>query len=162
MDIDFNNKFDNHIYTIYPHTMKNNLISQDKWKSLLHNLNKFKYTTYETKNYIYRDFEYSVDNYGNHNVIQKIIMHVNHHTDNKHNFLLIISKHKQLDLDSFPKLNVYHDEYNKIMRSYKFGKINLNLITCNQNNYIEITFQYNKNLIDIIKKDLEYVTKIIF
>lgn len=161
----------NHTFTIYPFITKENnalfgtiIVDNKKWQSLLRLLSKSKHTNNMTKIYIYRDLEYNINDFENCDknfVIHKPIRYV----DICQEYLLIVSENKILDNDSFPKLNIYHDEYEKNIKTYKFGMINLNFVTIKKNNkgynYIEITFQYIKNKFDIILKDLEYVQNLL-
>lgn len=174
-----------HTFVIYPFISKGNgenhdilfgsiLTNKGKWQSLSKLLSKSKCTTNITKIYTYRDLEYNINDFDINNfdnfdnpvsnqplnknfVIHKQICYA----DIQGNYLLTISKNNLLDSDSFPKLNTYHDEHERIAKTYKFGTVNLNLVTTIKNNkdynHIEITFQYKKNMSDTISRDLEYV-----
>lgn len=161
--------FDDYIFTIYPfitNVINDNdnlfvgsiIAPEKKWTSLMKLLSKSKYVTYTTKIYIFKDLEYNLIDQNKDFVVHKKIFDAKILDDS----LLIISKHDILDIDSFPKLNVYHDEFEKISKIYKFGTISLNLITVKKNDqhdksYIEILFQYKKGTSDKILKDLNYV-----
>lgn len=167
--IPFDNIYKDHIFVIYPFITKYEgygsiTVSEDKFNILTNKLSKTESNSIKSKVYIYRDLEYHTfdnqnDNQNDDFVIHKKIVHTC--TDN--NFLLTISKCEILDNNSFPKLNKYHDEYTKIIKTYKFGNITLDIVTANEKyNYIEITFRYNFNLnLNVIKKDLKYIDELL-
>jgi len=139
---------------------------KDKFDKIMEKLSKSKCTTTSVKVYIYRDLEYNVLNYDPENCSENYVIHKkNVDTIVEDDFMICISKHETMDSDSFPKLNIYHDEYEKITKTYKFGTINFNLITITKPektiNYIEITFQYKSNHSEMIIKDLTYVNNIV-
>lgn len=162
-------KYSGCTYTIYPFisdVCKNKELSYgcietsvDKWNQITLKLSKSRYTIIREKIYVYRDLEYHTYNSDNINniVIHKKIKNVK--IDDR--CLLIISDDDILDSDHFPKLNSYHDEYEKITKSYKFGLLCMNLITIKNSreyHYIELIFQYKTNMSNTILKDLKYIT----
>ena len=165
-DIPFDETYDNCTFVIYPAIKYNkkdqqngemfgSIISSDsEWKTISEKLSGSKSSVSDAKVYIYRDLEYHISN-SNTSVIHKKTVYANIHE----NYLLKIENQEILDDNAFPKLNVYHDEYEKKTVTYKFGTIDLNLITkttkdSKQYKYIEITFHYKNNQKATIIKDL--------
>lgn len=124
----------------------------NKWNYLNKILSGFKYSIDNTKIYVYRELEYDMQQ-----VIHKKINYADLHDNN----LIIISDEKNIDIDAFPILNKYHNEYDKTTKTYKFGIVKLNLVTTNnKTNFVEISFFNNGS--DKLIDDLVYVmTKII-
>ena len=140
-------------------------INVDKsiWDKIIEKLDKSKFIERGFKTYIYRDLEMNIisDNETDYtNILQKTQIAV--YFDTVINMLTLVTKNTVLDNDSFPKLNQYHNESEKNIKSYKFGSVTLNLITEDlKNNYFEILFQYKEEIMNKILKDLLYVFDIL-
>jgi len=163
----FHDSYENHTFIIYPFIKynKNQLfgsitIPDNKWDGILKRLSKSTNISSNSKIYIYRDLEYHLIN-SNINVLHNKIIH----TEIQDDMLIKIEKHERLNNDCFPKLNKYHDEYEKKVLTYNFGNVLLNLVIIAKElkifKHIEIKFQYKKDILKAIIKDLSDIRKIL-
>lgn len=164
---------DGHTFVIYPRIshikslndqngMAGNIMTPEKkWSLLLSKLSKSKCTNSTSKVYVYRDIAMNMVDQDNISIVHNKTVYTTIIDD----LLLVILKKKALDSDSFPKLNLYHDEYKRDEKSYKFGYVFLNFVTTDrngiENKHIEVCFQYKKLFKESILKDLGYVNKLL-
>lgn len=162
-NLPFHDIYEDHLFFIYPFIKYNENHLFGSFNSpndnILSKLTNISSTSSTSKVYIYRDLEYHLIN-TNINVIHNKIIHTNIYQD----MLIKIEKHEPLNNDSFPKLNKYHDEYEKNVITYNFGSVTLNLVKITKElktfKYIEITFIYKKNILHTIIKDLDYINQL--
>jgi hypothetical protein len=180
-ELHFNDTNDGCTFELHPFIHEYNSASgsisvlKDKWDELLIKLNRSKNTVLTYKVYAYRDLEYSVVDHDQDqstvdtasNLDSQIVHKRSVYAGVHDRQLLTIFRGTLVDNDSFPKLSVYHDEYTREVRGYRFGSVCLNFIAVDKPaapskyNYIVVSFQYKKNLKESIIKDLKYINKVI-
>ena len=156
-------KYTNYDFTIYPFTSNDGLKSVgsiipplDQWNRIELKLSKSKCCSVKKSVYIYHDIELHISEEEN-KVFQRNVKHY----EICKNFLVIISDDLILDMDSFPKINKYDNEYSINMKTYKFGSISLSLVKSENGNYIEIKFKLDsKNSLNLIN-DINYINKLL-
>jgi hypothetical protein len=151
-----NNNNINHTFRINPYIINNNKYGKIHIDSDIVNNIKNKLKNKQHKNinktiHIYRNLYYNLEM---NTVIQKNIIDV----INSKFGLIVISKDKKLDNDSFPLINKYHNETNMNILSYKFNYVTLSIINeLDKFYYIEIQFKYNNHSISKIIDDLNFI-----
>jgi hypothetical protein len=165
-DIPLSESYHNCIFIIYPFVKYDtscesfgSIGSDNDWVTISNKLSNLKGVSTNEKICIYRDLEYHISDNNVHLVLHRNNIYAGLHGNN----LIKIEKLDALSNDSFPKLNYYHDEYEKKITTYKFGSIDLNLVTIMKSSmsykHIEITFHYTKKMTDVIKKDIRLLEK---
>ena len=150
-------KYYNSTFRINPFILNNDnygnlCIDQNKLDKIKNNLINKKYVKKNSNICIFRNMHYNCETK---NIIQKNILDIKHNKCG----MIIISKDKKLESDSFPIINKYHKEFTKTIVSYKINSIILSLITeSNKYNYVELQFKFNQqNKITSILKDLQFI-----
>ena len=151
-------------YTIYPFAVYNDShfgsinISETKWNQIYNKMVTRRHTKITSTNYVLRDMICSV-------VRDKKTVKILDIYDAyvSGNCVVRIGRHRDVDLEQFPVLNKYDDEYDLTQYIYNFGLVKLYLNHANGLYSIEISFAVTSiTPIDTLNSDLNTVYAVLF